>query len=294
MYKEALLGHGFTSPQRVYSCHQLIKLLGHPKVQPEKAEGQSDQDFEKVKKARNQWKTEIICLILTISQFEVKSLVGPLKAVPLPLTKETKHELKDVVFKALDTKSKNLEDTCNILLKVVEFTEDLFKANFQPFMAFTNEAKKAWKSMLETLNKMKNVKKEDRVFQLLLIHIGFQLFSGDPATLELLADLNVCYSKAKQGRAGKAKDEHHWVEVVTDLMLSLLSQNRSVLRQVVNIVTSMLSPYMTKTALMTIMDVINSKDEQEDMEEDEDDEFEPITEEDLKNLQNGNDSVSKI
>ena len=57
-------------------------------------------------------------------------------------------------------------------------------------------------------------------------------------------------------------------------MLSLLSQNRSVLRQVVNIVTSMLSPFMTKTALMTIMDVINnSDDDQEDMEEDEDDQL---------------------
>ena len=289
LYSEALQGHGFTSPQRVYACHQLTKLLGHPKVHPEKVEGQSEQDFEKLKSVRNQWKTDIICLILTISQFEVKSPFKLIKTCPLPLTKETKHELKDVVFKALDTKSKTLEDTCSILLKVVEFTEGLFKANVQPYLAFTGEAKKAWKNMIETLKKMTDLKKEDRVFQLLLIHIGFQLFSGDSGTLDLLSDLNLCYSKAKKGR--KAKDEHHWVEVVTDLMLSLLSQNRSVLRQVVNIVTSMLSPFMTRTALMTIMDVINSTEDQEDMDEDEDDdEFEPITEEDLKNLEKANES----
>ena len=287
LYSEALQGHGYTSPQRVYACHQLTKLLGHPKVHPEKAEGQSDAQYEKVKSLRNQWKTDIICLILTISQFEVKTPMKPLKKLPLPLTKETKHELKDVIFKALDTKSKTLEDTCSILLKVVEYADGLFKTNVQPHATFTPDAKKAWKNMMETIKKMTDPKKEDRVFQLLLIHIGFQLFSGDPGTLDLLSDLSVCYAKAKKGRS-KAKDEHHWVEVVTDLMLSLLSQNRSVLRQVVNIVTSMLSPFMTKTALMTIMDVINnSDDDQEDMEEDEDDEFQPIDPEYLKNLQNG-------
>ena len=293
LYSEALQGHGYTSPQRVYACHQLTKLLGHPKVHPEKVEGQSEAQYEKVKSLRNQWKTDIICLILTISQFEVKSLNKEfklLKKLPLPLTKETKHELKDVVFKALDTKSKTLEDTCSILLKVVEFTNNClfgsFKSNVQPHVAFTKGAKEAWETMMKTIEKMTDLKKEDRVFLLLLIHIGFQLFSGDPGTLDLLSDLNQCYTKAKKGRS-KSKDEHHWVEVVTDLMLSLLSQNRSVLRQVVNIVTSMLSPFMTKTALMTIMDVINNPDDQEDMEEDEDDEFQPIDPEYLKNLQNG-------
>merc|ERR1712045_649717 len=68
-------------------------------------------------------------------------------------------------------------------------------------------------------------------------------------------------------------------------MLSLLSQNRNVLRQVVNSVTAMLCPYITHKALMTIMEVVNpsEEDDEEDMDED-DDEFEPITEEDLEKL----------
>ena len=65
-------------------------------------------------------------------------------------------------------------------------------------------------------------------------------------------------------------------------MLSLLSQNRHVLRQVVNSVTALLCPHMTQKALLAIMDVINPlEDESEEMEEDEesDDEFAPIPEE---------------
>ena len=97
---------------------------------------------------------------------------------------------------------------------------------------------------------------------MLLIHIGFQLFSNDAQTaVELLDDLHKCYDKAKATGSKKNKkasqDEPHWVEVVTDLMLSLLSQNKNVLRQVVNSVTALLCPYMTQSALMTIMEVNN-------------------------------------
>ena len=94
-----------------------------------------------------------------------------------------------------------------------------------------------------------------------------------------------CYFSGK-----KKKDEPHWVEVVTDLMLSLLSQNRHVLRQVVNSVTGLLCPHMTQKALMAIMEVINpledaNEDEDMDDDDDDDDEFEPIPEEERLKLQ---------
>ena len=72
-------------------------------------------------------------------------------------------------------------------------------------------------------------------------------------------------------------------------MLSLLSQNRHVLRQVVNSVTGLLCPHMTQKALMAIMEVINpleDANEDEDMDDDDDDdEFEPIPEEERLKLQ---------
>ena len=114
-------------------------------------------------------------------------------------------------------------------------------------------------------------------------HCAIFQFNFILGTIEILNDLHVCYDKATSRATRKKKsDEPHWVEVVTDLMLSLLSQNRHVLRQVVNSVTALLCPHMTQKALLAIMDVINPlEDESEEMEEDEesDDEFAPIPEE---------------
>merc|ERR1712223_270683 len=201
------------------------------------------------------------------TQFDIKKVQWPLKALPQPLSREVKHDLKETFFRALDTKVKKLEQACNILSKVAINADELLKANV-PFQSMSSEASKSWKEMIKTVKKINTqngdeVRKEDRVFLMLLIHIGLQLLSNDAETaVELLGDLHVCYEKAKSGgKKSKSKKtgdyEPHWVEVVTDLMLSLLSQNRNVLRQVVNSVTAMLCPYMTQKALMTIMEVVN-------------------------------------
>lgn len=279
LYKDALQGNKadgttYSVQERVYAGHQLAKLVGHPATA---------NDLE--------WKTEVICYLMTIILFELKQPLWPFKVIPLPLSRDARIELKETFFRALDVKVKSLESTCGILTKVVDHANSLLKKAtlVQPMNA---EASKAWKSMIEANAKVTS--KEDRVFQLLLIHVGFQLFSSDYQTaIDLLNDLHVCYQKAKNQshkKKGKKDDnEPNWVEVVTDLMLSLLSQNRNVLRQVVNSVTALLCPFMTDKALMTIMDVISPQEDEEmdvdsDIEDEEDDEFAPITEEDLKNL----------
>ncbi len=289
MFMEALANEGstFNMQQRVFAGHQLAKLVGHQAANNEYG-----------------WKSELICFILSLTQFEVeKKFIWPLKALPMPLSKEAKNELKDLFFKSLDMKVKKLDEACEILCKVVEQAENLLK-NFKPLQPLlvngSNDISKAWKEMVKTVNKIKsqnNSKKEDNVFLMLLVHVGFQLFSAEPqGAVELLADLHLCYQKAKSGTARKStrkskKDEENeplWIEVVTDLMLSLLSQNRNVLRQVVNSVTAMLCPFMTQKALQTILDVVNPpQDDEEAMEEDEedsDDEFEPITEEEMAEI----------
>ena len=67
---------------------------------------------------------------------------------------------------------------------------------------------------------------------------------------------------------------------MVDLLLSLLSQDRNALRQVVKSVASLLCPHMTDAALQAVMDVVggSGKDDKgdSDSDEEEDDEFEPI------------------
>ena len=81
----------------------------------------------------------------------------------------------------------------------------------------------------------------------------------------------------------KRKEDLPWVDVVVDLLISLLSQNKSVLRQVGSSVFTMLCPHMTSTALGSIVDVVKtSKIEADDEnDEDDDDEYEDIEEEEV-------------
>ena len=69
--------------------------------------------------------------------------------------------------------------------------------------------------------------------------------------------------KAAAEDGGDEEEEPRWAEVVVDLLLSLLSQDRHALRQVVRSVTSLLCPHMTNNALQSVMDVVGGKDEED-------------------------------
>ena len=53
------------------------------------------------------------------------------------------------------------------------------------------------------------------------------------------------------------QDEPEWVEVVTEMLLSLLSQPSNAVRSVVTTVFAMLCPHITAGALQLILDVSN-------------------------------------
>lgn len=72
--------------------------------------------------------------------------------------------------------------------------------------------------------------------------------------IDVLSDLHVCFEKSKKKKSNKRKSlngeaEPEWIEVVVDLLLSLLSQNKHVLRQVVGSVMTVLSPHLNDRAL---------------------------------------------
>ena len=88
----------------------------------------------------------------------------------------------------------------------------------------------------------------------------FQLFFDPTMAIDVLADLHICLEKSSQKKKKKRKSiskktddvdevEPEWIEVVVDLLLSLLSQNKLVLRQVVGSVMTVLSPHVNDNAL---------------------------------------------
>ena len=274
-YQAALAGHRgpdnhiYTVQERIYSAHQLSRLISHPSTQPE-----------------TEWKQNVLSFLLASTMFSLKQPIGPIKKAPLAFNRELQRETKDVFFKAMDVKAKTFESMCDVLCQIMDFACEMkAKPDVAPSLqTLTTEAETEWKKMVKAVRQIQGqsaVKKEDRVFQVLYIHMGFQLLSGSEDAIDILKDLHLCHQKSlekpKRKKKEETEEEPTWVEVVVDLLLSLLAQNKSVLRQVVNSVTALLCPHMTSSALQAVLDIVVDEEESDDKDdEEEDDEFEPI------------------
>merc|ERR1719458_1924603 len=86
--------------------------------------------------------------------------------------------------------------------------------------------------------------------------------------------LKPVYSRWKS-REKSSEEEPGWVEVVTEILLSILASNNRLLRGVVGSVFSVICPQMNEAAMLSLLNVIRKKsqaDADEDEEEEEDDE----------------------
>lgn len=94
--------------------------------------------------------------------------------------------------------------------------------------------------------------------------MGFELLRNPSLPTEVISELDTCYMKAsetkkqKKGSRMREPEEPHWLEVVTDILLSLLSRDQHLLRTVVVSVWSLLADHLTANALQQVLDVINS------------------------------------
>ncbi|XP_044077650.1 myb-binding protein 1A-like protein [Siniperca chuatsi] len=147
----------------------------------------------------------------------------------------------------------------------------------QSSQPFSPEQRQAWDSMLESVaNLKKKTKKgptaESSAFQQLFLLVGMHLFKAPEELLDILKDLQSCVDKALEKKAKKKKkkqateqeEEPEWVEVMVDILLSLLSQPSRHIRQVCKTVFSSISPHVTAAALTAILDVLDPEKDDED------------------------------
>ncbi|XP_032218016.2 myb-binding protein 1A-like protein isoform X2 [Nematostella vectensis] len=117
---------------------------------------------------------------------------------------------------------------------------------------------------------------EDRAFELLLCHITLQLFSDPDQASEILKEVRACHKNRQE--TDTSRDEPHWVEVLTEILLSLLTRPSGLLRHVVDRVFVAIAPHLTKDAMGIVLQAIDPKslggedDEVLEIAEDSDDE----------------------
>uniref|UniRef100_A0A673HW28 MYB binding protein 1a n=1 Tax=Sinocyclocheilus rhinocerous TaxID=307959 RepID=A0A673HW28_9TELE len=162
---------------------------------------------------------------------------------------------------------------------VVQYATTLLNQSkhVQSVQTLSPEQRQGWDSMLESVEALrKKAKKssspEHTAFQHLFLLVGIQMFKAPDESLELLNDLRTCVEKAQAKKSKKKKAskleqfsaEPHWVEVVVEILLSLLSQPSRLIRSVCKAVFSRICPHLTQEALSSILNVLDpNKDEDE-------------------------------
>ncbi|XP_041864402.1 myb-binding protein 1A-like protein [Melanotaenia boesemani] len=144
----------------------------------------------------------------------------------------------------------------------------------QSSQPFSPEQRQAWDSMMESVANLrkaahKGSSVESDGFQQLFLLVGLHLFKAPEELLDIMKDLQSCMEKAQQKKAKKKKqvtelEEPQWVEVMVDILLSLLSQQSRHIRQVCKAVFSSICPHVTAAALSAILDVLDPDKDEED------------------------------
>uniref|UniRef100_A0A8C3YV89 MYB binding protein 1a n=1 Tax=Catagonus wagneri TaxID=51154 RepID=A0A8C3YV89_9CETA len=160
--------------------------------------------------------------------------------------------------------------------RLVQFADMLLShsRNVVPLTPFTTQQRQAWDRMLKTLKELETrfseAKAKATAFQQLLLLVGVHLFKSPVESCDLLGDIQTCIKKSlgEKTRRTRSKatnpQEPPWVEVMVEILLSLLAQPSHLMRQVARSVFSHICAHLTPRALQLILDVLNPEESQDE------------------------------
>ncbi|XP_069647569.1 myb-binding protein 1A isoform X1 [Haliaeetus albicilla] len=157
-----------------------------------------------------------------------------------------------------------------IFLLVEYANKLLFSEHVKAVKPFTKGQRDAWE---RTLQSVKNLQKKENksdsakviAFQQLLLLMAIHLFKNQSETMDILSDLLNCTEKAFSKEPKKKKTDNAepgWVEVMVEILLSLLAQPSLLVRRISKSVFVRICPNLTKRGLQLILDVLDPYQEQ--------------------------------
>lgn len=261
----------------------------------------------------SKWRTEQLQFLLKYGLFYVNKRKDAIVKEPDTdvLPNDLAYKLKLAFYQSLQTKSQNIEVEKSTLLFIVEYCNKQITGKSSNKILrnpLSDEAVQAWKKMYANVSTKKKGKKMlYNVFDILLMHMGLQLFGDAQLAIFSIDDLEKCLERSQTKLKSKTKsksnetDEAEWIEVVVDLFLQLLSQNKSFMRTVVDNVFPELCPNLTPSAVDQILLMLdmseknpltphNSVEESDEDDNESDDELESDDENGETNAEDGDDS----
>ncbi|KAM3963956.1 LOW QUALITY PROTEIN: MYB binding protein 1a [Aphomia sociella] len=228
---------------------------------------------------------------------------------------ELSGSIKSCFYRCFTSRFSNVDSLVEVLSALSNFIcgilkKDQIRAKLEK--QFPAESMECWEMLIGVCKGIEHngsILKVDKVFLILLYQLGLFLFS-EPTHVKVarssIKELNSCYEhyrkgkkKNKQVKEGDLSDEPEWIEVLVEVLLSILSVDSSVLRSVVQCVFRLLWEFLTPSAIGQIVSVLDPESETDLLTQDsesEGDESDNNSDEDEKededaNLQeNGKDS----
>lgn len=249
--KNPKLNESWLHMEKQYCVQMLQTLLGHKSVHND-----------------NEWRSNQLQFLMKFGLFYVNKDTEAIvkEQDPAILPNDLAHRIKQAFYSSLQTKAQNIAVEKATLLSIVEYCNKQITGksiNKTIRHALSDEALQAWHKMYTTVSAKKKAKKIlYNVFDILLMHMGLQLFVDAPMAIFSIDDLEKCMERSqnKLKVKGKSKsvsnggaDEAEWIEVVIDLFLQLLSQSKSFMRTVVDNVFPELCPNLTPSAVDQIL-----------------------------------------
>lgn len=161
-----------------------------------------------------------------------------------------------------------LDDMRNLLSALVHDLNSKLQSNaIQLRSPLSDAASDAWRKALNLIEKLeKNTKNAVAlpIFHTMNLHMSLQLFSDPEMAIMSINELQCCHERLikKLEKKGHKKfggtleqEEPQWIEVIVDLLLSLLSRNNHLLRSLVDSVFPHICPYLTPSAVHQILAV---------------------------------------
>lgn len=220
----------------------------------------------KVVHTESKWRTEQLKFLLKLSLFYVdkanQSIVTREQDAGI-VTKELAQHVKQAFYTSLQTKGQTLVDEKTILLALVQFCNEALagkSVNKTLRKPLTDKALESWRKMYTKVTSMTaRDTKLNTVFNVLLLHMGLQLFQEPQMAQESIDDLDKCIERTHSKRKN-INEEPEWIEVVVDLFLHFLSQNMSFLRNIVDNVFPQLCENLNLTAMNQILSMLDMKE----------------------------------
>ncbi|XP_062578911.1 myb-binding protein 1A-like protein [Saccostrea cucullata] len=199
-----------------------------------------------------------------------------------PMEEKLRKAFQDNFYKALSnllsyntekTKTSSLDIYLDTACQLCKYFQDLIEATevVTPVLSFSEDEMEQWvKTVLclmgmQEKNTANNPERLDihRAFLLLFVFHALHLFVSKENSVSALQDIHICYNKAvkhkRRSTVKSAKSEPEWIEVVTELLQSMMSQGSSFARLAAKTTFGCLTDHVTPDSLGLITDVLKSE-----------------------------------